>query len=352
MDRAEIAQYTTLDFTTWRETASLVLTPKFQRREVWKTPARSYFIDSILRNMPVPPIIIRTSQSEDRKRTVREIIDGQQRLRALLDFVDDKYSLPWSLHNPNAGKSYSELADPDKTQILNYSFVCKIFKSISDSDVLEIFARMNTYSVGLNAQELRNGRYFGYFKQTAYLLAFEHLEFWRRYRIFSETTIARMLEVELTSELMIAEIAGQQDKKKTIDQYYADKDDKFPEKSKVESRFRTIIDAINVSIGDNLGANEFRRPPLFYTLFCVIYHKLYGLHLETMSTNKKGVLSKKDAQCLNEAVLRLSDKIVSAKQKEEIAKDDIKFIAACRQQTDNIKPRRVRFDRLYKEAFG
>lgn len=352
MEHPEIAQYTTHDFISWKENGTLILTPKFQRREVWKTPARSYFIDSILKDVPIPPIFIRLTQSTDRKKTVREIIDGQQRLRSLLDFLDDKYLLSWSLNNPNAGKRFSELNDEDQDIINNHSFLCEVFKSISDSEVLEVFARVNTYAVKLNAQELRNGKYFGYFKQCAYGLAFEHLEFWRRHKILSESSIARMLEVELTSELLISMIAGQQDKKKTIDHYYAEYNDNFSNQRKIEERFKSTIDAINNAFDDNLADSEFSRPPLFYTLFCVIYHRLYGLPSESMATSKKGLLSKNECIALNTAAMALSDKIVSAKDKDEVLKDDIKFINSCiGGQSDNIKPRRTRFERLYEDAF-
>ncbi len=351
MERPEIAQYTVLDFNEWRQASSLILTPKFQRREVWKTPARSYFIDSLLNEITVPPISIRLSQSEDKKKTVREIIDGQQRLRAVLDYIDDKYALAKSLDNPDAGKRFSEIDEGRQRQILNYSFICEVFKNISDIEVLGIFARVNTYSVGLNAQELRNGRYFGQFKQSAYSLALEHLEFWRRHQIFGEASIARMLEVEFTSELMVAQIAGQQDKKKILDRFYAEHDEVFPERTHVENRFRAVIDAVNDSVGDNLVSSEFHRPPLFYSLFCVIFHKLYGLPGENIQTEKTRKLTKSDARALNEAVARLSDKIVSSKQGEPVSERDMAFITACQRQTDNIKPRRIRFEKLYREAF-
>lgn len=45
MERPERASYSTFDFQTWIEMGTLALTPKFQRRAVWKTPARSCFID-------------------------------------------------------------------------------------------------------------------------------------------------------------------------------------------------------------------------------------------------------------------------------------------------------------------
>jgi len=351
MEHPEISQFTTLDFLTWREVGALELTPKFQRREVWKTPGKSFFIDSLLREMPVPPIFIRLGQSADKKRTVREIIDGQQRLRAVLDFTDDRYALSSSLENVNAGRRYSSLSESDKDLILRYSFLCEIFKNISDAEVLEVFARVNTYSVGLNAQELRNGRYFGFFKQSAYSLALSHLEFWRRHRIFTESAIARMLEVELTSELMVAQLAGQQDKKRAIDTFYAEKDESFPERQITERRFRQTIDVINESVSEILGESEFRRPPLFYTLFCVIYHRLFGLPEELALGGGKGKLAKDDMLNIGGVLLSLSDKILAAKQGEVLSSSDSVFVAACLRQTDNIRPRRIRFERVYKDAF-
>src|SRR4051812_27577174 len=83
MERPEISQFTSLDFKEWHEAGTLLLTPKFQRREVWKPSARSFFIDSLLRDVPIPPIFLRLAQSEDRKRAVREVVDGQQRLRTV-----------------------------------------------------------------------------------------------------------------------------------------------------------------------------------------------------------------------------------------------------------------------------
>lgn len=166
MERPEISQYTTLDFVGWNEDGALILTPKFQRRDVWKTPARSYFIDSLLRDVPIPPIFIRLTQSPDRRRVIREVIDGQQRLRALLDFYGNKYALSKAVENVG-GKRFSQLSDEQQKQIERSSFLCEVSKSIADEDVLEVFARVNTYSVGLNAQELRNGKYFGLFDEKS-----------------------------------------------------------------------------------------------------------------------------------------------------------------------------------------
>ena len=187
MNKPERATYTALDFMGWREAGALALTPRFQRRSVWKLPARSFLMDTLLRGLPVPAIYLRVTQNDERTKVVREVVDGQQRLTALLSYVDGAYAISRNLGGPWAGKAFSALTEEEQDRIRQYGFGCEVMHGVSDAEVLEIFSRLNTYSVRLNAQELRNGRYFGPFKQTAYSLAFEHVEFWRRHRIFTET---------------------------------------------------------------------------------------------------------------------------------------------------------------------
>ena len=165
MEKPTTSAYTPADFLEWRESGILELVPKFQRRSVWKKPARGALIDSLIQEMPIPPIYLRNIQSSDKKKVVRQVVDGQQRIRSVLDFIDDKYQLSKTLDRDYAGCSFSDLNDDIQRKISTYSFVCQVFQGIDDSEVLEVFARLNSYAVGLNAQEKRNGIYFGYFQK-------------------------------------------------------------------------------------------------------------------------------------------------------------------------------------------
>lgn len=279
------------------------------------------------------------------------MIDGQQRISAVLDFISDKYSLSKNIESDCAGKKFSQLTDNQQDQIRHYSFICEVFYGTEDHEILQIFARLNTHSVKLNAQELRNGKYFGPFKQSAYSLALEHLEFWRRHRIFSEPKITRMAEVELVSELLILEIDGMQDKKKSIDDFYLEYDESFPDRRKWETQFRSCMDAVESSCGSILGETEFRRPPLFYTLFAAVYHRLYGLTNFDVSTPASGKMSGQAQESLGNAMRKLSDIITSSKQDNHVPKNFERFVSASLRQTDNIRPRHTRLELLYKEAF-
>lgn len=351
MKKPERSSYTALDFQEWAAKGSLQISPKFQRRGVWRRPARSYLIDTLLLGMPIPPIYLRVVQDHSRKRMIREVVDGQQRISAVLDFIDGKYSLANNIESPCVGCRFDDLDGDQKDRITQYPFICEVFYGIEDAEVLHIFARLNTHSVRLSAQELRNGKYFGPFKQSAYKLALEHLEFWRHHRVFTEMRIARMLEVELTSELMILQLDGLQDKKTSVDSFYKEFDDKYPQRKTVETRFRKVIDVINEASFDTLQSTEFRRVPIFYSLYAAVYHRMFGIPNETIRSPKKAKLSWAEIESLSDAIVELSDYVVREKEEGKVPKGFRQFVSACLQQTDNIRPRRTRMETIYQSAF-
>src|SRR5438034_6387538 len=173
----------------------------------------------------------------------------------------------------------------------------------------------------------------------------------RNNRIFSDRGIARMAEVELTSELVVLQLDGLQDKKKSLNNFYDQYDAVFEGREQVVARFRSTLDTIQEALGDDLRASEFHRPPLFYTLFGAIYHRRYGLPKQTAHTPKKPLLDS-ETVALAEAVDKLSDVLSKAREEETFPSAYQKFVTASLRQTDNIQPRQTRLDALYGTAFG
>jgi len=344
------AYYT--DFVLWQENSMLVLTPKFQRRKVWRTPAKSLLIDTMLRGMTIPPIYVRMIQNQESKKMVREVVDGQQRVHSVLEFVADEYRLAKSLNAPWAGKSFSKLTDAQRDTLAAYKFSIETFTGISDKQIFHVFSRLNMNGVQLNKQELRNGTYFGAFKMTAYEFAYDYLSFWRKHKIFSEMSLARMLEVELVSELLIAGMNGMQDKKGTIDGFYEKFEESYPTQARDVRRCGEVLATISEAFAEGeLASTAFRRPPLFYSLFCVVYHRLFGLPGISRGTARKR-LDKESLHSLRNAVVKLSDMVELARDAAaDVPSKYSNFVAACLRQTDNIQPRRERFNSLFGEAF-
>jgi hypothetical protein len=341
--------YTSVDFLGWREQGALLVAPEFQRRSVWGRPAKAYLIDTLLRGFPVPPLYLRVRQSKDKSQVIREVIDGQQRISAVLDYLDGRFSLLPSFDAPWAGREVGELSEAERDRIRFYPFYCEVFAGISDAQVLEIFARLNTYSVPLNAQELRNGRYFGFFKQTAYELAHEYVEFWRVNRIFTERAIARMDDAEMVSELMILQLDGLQDKKNSITKFYSDFDEKFTERKTIISRFRATLESVTEAL-DSLADTDFRRRPLFYSLYGAVYHRRFGIPGLGLKT-PKSPLRASDNKRLRSAVAELSGILTAAREDEPVPRKYEAFVNASLRQTDNIQPRRTRLEQIYRDAF-
>src|SRR5438309_1181138 len=64
----------------------LALRPPFQRKPVWTSKQRSFLIESILMDVPIPEVYVQVTQAEDGTEQYG-VVDGQQRLRTILQFV-------------------------------------------------------------------------------------------------------------------------------------------------------------------------------------------------------------------------------------------------------------------------
>ncbi len=145
--------------------------PEYQRRLRWKTPQKSRLIESLLLNIPVPPVFLFESQAAR-----YEVMDGQQRLNAITEFLNNEFKLSsLSVLWPLNGLKYSD-CPPRIKRGLDRAVISAIVlllesdvetvegKNVRHSDIRRfIFDRLNTAGTRLNAQELRNAIYPGAF---------------------------------------------------------------------------------------------------------------------------------------------------------------------------------------------
>jgi len=274
------------DFREWDERKELILEPYFQRRDVWSEKARSYLIDTILRGLPMPKIYMRHYIDPATRKSRREIVDGQQRLKSILGFLKDGFKVLKTQNQEYGNMFYSDLPAEVQEDFLKYEISTDLIRGSEDELVLDIFARINTYTVTLNPQELLNAKYFGDFKQTVYRLGWEFYTFWKDNKILTQRQILRMGEAELSSELVIAMMGGIQSKSNPlIESYYKKYDDKLPKKEEIVKRFKVVMDAIGEIFENNLPVSKFHNRAQFYTFFCVIYDLMY--EMKNSSTKKR-----------------------------------------------------------------
>lgn len=282
--------FTVGQFLEWQRSGVLQLQPVFQRRSVWDAKAKSFLIDTVARGLPMPIVFLRQLQDLDTFRICMEVVDGQQRLRTLLAYID-RSCLPdfdpdrdaflvRRIHNPElANLTFAELPADIKADILAYEISTHVFPaSTGDDVVLRVFARLNSTGTELTPQELRNAKYFGAFKSVAYDLAFRHLEQWRRWRVFTDDQIAEMDEVEAVSEYLLTMMRGVEGKtQRKLDAVYGLFDEAFDGSDVLAARLNRVLQAIDEDLGDIVPESRLRRPALFYSLFSACAEHMFGL---------------------------------------------------------------------------
>src|SRR5690606_32929975 len=123
--------FTVSQFLDWQRSGVLELQPVFQRRHVWKPAAKSQLLDSVVRGYPVPIVFLRQVQDLKSLKMRMEVVDGQQRIRTLLsyiepdclpDFDEDRDSFTVrAIHNPAlAERTFDQLPNDAKQAILGY----------------------------------------------------------------------------------------------------------------------------------------------------------------------------------------------------------------------------------------
>ena len=340
MKNFDTRAYNISDFVEWNGTGLLELSPQFQRRSVWTEKAKSYLIDTIIRGKPIPKILI--TQTLTLGKNIRTVVDGQQRLRAILSFTNGDFRISRAHNRDFAGKRYAELPEDVQSEFLKYEIGVDMLFDLSFEDILDVFARLNTYSVKLNPQELLNAQYLGYFKQTAYSMGFRYVRYWIEGGVLSEREVTRMAEAELSSDLLGALIDGVLSKK-AIPGLYKKYDDDELASTQAEGKFDQVMSIIGeVYPPEALQASNFSRVHFFYTLFCSIAHCLFGL--AGLEDAPRPVLNKESFGTLRSALDEISARYDEVTAKDAAPPDEAyrAFIEASRRATTDFSTRSLR----------
>lgn len=315
----------------------LVLQPKFQRRLAWELPARSYLIDTVVRRLPMPKIYLRGVAASSTQ-FQHEVVDGQQRLTSIIDFFHGKLRLDPKHHSQFGGFTFAELPEPVQTAFLNYEISTEVMEDASDPEVWAMFERLNTYTLVLNRQEKLNARWFGWFKQTAYNLAAEDssLEAWEAMKIYSNRQIARMREVELTSDVLVAVVKGISDIS-MIANVYKDYDEDFPNREAAERVFRNSLRFIREQLGPIVRTTRFRRMAWFYSLMVSVCDVLEGIPAGM------GPSMLQPAESVCPRILDLHEVLKSPDPPEGLSE----LHATLSRATSHVRERRIRHEHFY-----
>jgi Protein of unknown function DUF262 len=148
------------------------LSPEFQRRSRWSVEKQSRFIESIIMNVPIPPVVL---GEDDYGNYV--VLDGRQRLTAVNDFLKNIYVLKelevWAELN---GLRFADLEKKRLDRAITRRFVpaVVILKESSPEVKYDVFDRLNTGGVVANEMEIRNAVYQGRFNSLIHKLSDDH----------------------------------------------------------------------------------------------------------------------------------------------------------------------------------
>ena len=362
MDRvieAEHSPYRVVDYLGWQRDGSLELRPHYQRGSVWTKRDKSFLIDSVIKGYPLPLLVLQDELHGQHPRVRRRVVDGQQRLRTFFAFIepmllddldetDDFRYAPPELAKARISLAFDELDTALQTRILNTRIPAVLLSSATaDREVLEVYDRLNSTGLGLNAQELRYARRAGAFADASYQLARQNQSRWTEWRLFRDQDVARMKEVEFTSELVLLLLNGVDKTGRTeIDSAYRDATLQagLPDQEGVERYFLEFMKMVDDRLARPTKPDPcrmFRTKGWFYALFGLSLLQLDLLDKELRRTKK--ALSAVDVADFRHPLDRVIERAPSALEGARSTDPDLVRSISGAASDRTSRTRRVRF---------
>lgn len=343
--------YSIADFLEWRDSNLLNLSPDFQRRSVWSEKAKSYLTDSILKKKPIPKLII--AQELQGRRNMRVVVDGQQRLRAIIGFHDGDFKISRAHDKELAGKTFDTLPPNLQKEFLSYELGVDLLFNPEYAELLDIFARINTYTVSLKKQERLNAAYVGYFKQAAFNLGLDYVNYWIDANVLTKAQVTRMAEAELAGDLLVSMLGGVQTNK-SLENYYKRFEDQEGDLPKFVDKFHKIMSVVGeIYPPQELHNTNWSRLVLFYTLFISIGQILFGF--EGIDRKLRLELKAKDYGKVRIRLDEVSihwDKVSDDYEGSEYSSEFKNFVRLSKRSTVDTQNRRQRVEYLAADLIG
>lgn len=290
------------------EHKELDMKPPFQRNPVWVTRQKSFLIDTILNRYPIPEIYMQET-ADEMGNAKYIIIDGQQRIRSVLDFIDGKFSMDEKESPDFHGTDFDGLTTEQKKAFFQYNFVVRILPDVNDAELRAIFQRLNKNVVALNKQELRQATYSGSFIRLMNTISDK--EAFSKIGLFTPNDVRRMLDVEYISELTIALLNGFQNKKDKLENYYQLYEEEFTDEDYVKEVYDIVLGEL-LKILPDLSTYRWSKKTDFYSLFLV-----FANHIKSLP------LAKDDRVKAREVLINFGDSI--RRKLTTTKEDDVKF---------------------------
>lgn len=277
------------------------LAPKYQRRFRWDEVRKSKLIESFLMNVPVPPIFL--NEDDFGKYSV---IDGKQRLSAISEFISGKLTLKGLevFKDLNGLNLYDLPIEFQNSVKIRTTIRAIIILRQSDKDIKhEVFQRLNTGGVKLNAQEIRNSAFPGKFNDKILELS-DSKDFQKVLGIKAKTK-SRLYQEMKDAELILRFFALKDSWKNysgnlkgVLDKHLDNnKDLKESEVEQLEKEFLDTVDTVKQVFGATgafrrwIGQSKKWKQQISAPLFDMQMFGFYGKNKKIIIENKNEILA-------------------------------------------------------------
>lgn len=239
------------------------LKPAYQRNEVWSRKDQESLIDSILSNLPIQNFFFFKNP-----KGVLEMVDGQQRARAIYSFYKGLIS--------DSQKRFFKNVNSD--DFLNYNvIVAEISDSVNEDSIRKFYVLVNKKGVQLNTPEIHKAE----FAATKFMQLVQDLlenPTFSEFELFTDATSKRMNDRSYVEELAAYLLLGITDKKLAIERIY-ETDITANQFKEIKEQFEKIMIPLK-SFNDykQLNKTRYKQRNDFYTLFNFINE---GLNLDS-----------------------------------------------------------------------
>lgn len=331
--------YTVADYCQMYDRGEIRVNREYQRSDkVWPLAAQSFLIETILLGYPMPKLSLHQVTDLKTRKTVKEIVDGQQRTRAVKSFYDCKLRLSRTLKlQEAAGCTYEDLPEELRQAFLDYAVPVDIFTGASPEQIREVFRRINSYTVPLNPEEQRHAHWQGEMKWFIYSLSNEYDTILLQIGTFTESRLVRMADAKLFAEIIHAFTEGvSTTNKRKLDALYKNYDKEFDYRTECERRFRSALEVLLEL--EELHGGPLMRPHMMYSLLLAIMHVLDPVEVLNPIRHVEAPVDI-DKSC---ALPRLTALAEAARGENEDAGEFTEFVEASEARTNVKEQREIR----------